>query len=548
MFKKFLSNFFGPKKETEKLENKTQFKYSPNKTEQERPKKPKLINNKLLKDKGFVNEGFEHFPDAKIVSKKRNTDKKQKSIQNSSSENYKELLGMFEKIEKTDGIFETKVKLSKSTTQIVQKWENALNNLNKEHQSATKEIIDVVIGFDFGTSSSKIVVNFPFNGDIDTYAFPVPKELRADNHEHCWKSILFYDKASDYFDVIPSSENMIQLSEIKTSLMNTFSNKIILENKGLQWTSEHISVIYLGILLKLIKGWVISDIVPKYYKNLNNIEYSWELNIGLPAAKLNEDKIIGKYTKIIHYAWIISNTNEKIKMTNYLSFFANQTQTKPDFLNIRPEVAAQSFGYIQSAMLDYGAYTVVDIGASTLDICVFNYVNIDDNEKQALFTANVDLLGAESINWIKIVNKQFNKKFLENDLQACIQSSFHTTLINTKTTRAATLREWDTIMPVIICGGGKSSDLHLNALNSCKKIWNNIAGGMIGNLSFINTSLPENLKVQCKKNQYHRLSVAWGLSIQQDLFAKVELPTDIQDLPKKKSIDITDRYIGPEHI
>ena len=114
--------------------------------------------------------------------------------------------------------------------------------------------------------------------------------------------------------------------------------------------------------------------------------------------------------------------------------------------------------------------------------------------------------------------------------------------------RAATLKEWDTSMPVIICGGGKSSELHLNALNNCKKTWNNIASGMRGNLSFINTSLPENLKVKCEKNQYHRLSVAWGLSIEQDLFAKVELPTDIQDLPRYRIIDITDRYVGAEHI
>ena len=80
-------------------------------------------------------------------------------------------------------------------------------------------------------------------------------------------------------------------------------------------------------------------------------------------------------------------------------------------MNIRPEVAAQSVGFIQSAMLDYGAYTVVDVGASTLDICIFNYINIEEIEKQALFTANVDLLGAESINWLGIVNKQFQKEF-----------------------------------------------------------------------------------------------------------------------------------------
>ena len=132
MFKKFLSNFLGPKKETEKLEYKNQIEYSTNKTEQETSKKQK--NSKTLKNKSFVNEVFEHFPDAKIVSPKRNTAKNQNSNQNRSSENYEELLSMFEKIEKTDGILQTKVKLSKATTQIIQKWENAFKNFNKEHQ------------------------------------------------------------------------------------------------------------------------------------------------------------------------------------------------------------------------------------------------------------------------------------------------------------------------------------------------------------------------------------------------------------------------------
>ena len=537
MFKKFLSNFFGSKKEIEKTKVKTYSEYS-----------IKSEQTKIPKNKDIIEEVFNNFPEAKILSEKQNFKKKDRVIKNDFDENYEELLEMFEKIDKTDGLIETKTKLSKSTIQTIQKWENSFSHYKVENKSDSSQIIDVVIGFDFGTSSSKIVVNFPFNGNIETHAFPVPKELRANNHEHCWKSILYYDKDSDYFDVIPSKESMIQLTGIKTSLMNTSSHMIILKKNDVQWTSEQISAVYLGILLKLIKGWVISDIVSKYYKDLTNIKYDWELNIGLPAAKIDEDKITGLYKNILNFAWIISETNEKIKMTNYHNLITNHKQKKLNFLNIRPEVAAQSVGFIQSAMLDYGAYTLVDIGASTLDICVFNYITNDDEEKHALFTANVDLLGAESINWIEIVNKKFNKKFKVSHLEKSIQSSFHNSLINTKKTRAPTLIEWDTNMPIIICGGGKDSKPHQNALNDCKNIWNRYEGGMIGNLKFIKPSLPESLKVECSENQYHRLSVAWGLSIEQEEFAKIELPKDIKDLPKYNKINYEDKFISKDQV
>ncbi len=107
---------------------------------------------------------------------------------------------------------------------------------------------------------------------------------------------------------------------------------------------------------------------------------------------------------------------------------------------------------------------------------------------------------------------------------------------------------WHSSMPVIICGGGKSSQVHQDALNNSKKIWNSESGGMTGNLKFINTTIPENLNVNCKNDQYHRLSVAWGLSIEQEEFAKIELPKDIKDLPKYNIVDYQARYIGAEHI
>ena len=92
---------------------------------------------------------------------------------------------MFEKIDKTDGLINKNLKLSETTILTIDKWKNAFDKSKSNDSNNNNEIVDVVIGFDFGTSSSKIVVSFPFNGDIDTFAFPVPRELRADNHEHC---------------------------------------------------------------------------------------------------------------------------------------------------------------------------------------------------------------------------------------------------------------------------------------------------------------------------------------------------------------------------
>lgn len=523
---KFLSNLFGSKEPIERPRGKTYYEYSKTKNE---PKKNKPLK---IKNKNSYLE--------------KNINEQDTIIFETSNENYEELLGLFEKIDKTDGLINKNLKLSETTILTIDKWKNAFDRSKSNDSNNNNEIVDVVIGFDFGTSSSKIVVSFPFNGDIDTFAFPVPRELRADNHEHCWKSILYYDEDSDCFDVIPKNDNVKQLSEIKTSLMNKSSNKIVLKKGDIPFTSENISVVYLGIMLKLIKGWVISDILPRHFRDISMLQPSWEVNIGLPAAKIDES-ITGLYKNTLKFAWIISESKEQIKITNFLDIIKNNN-SKFDFLNIRPEVAAQSVGFIQSAMLDYGAYTVVDVGASTLDICIFNYINIDDIEKQALFTANVDLLGAETINWIEIVNKQFSKEFKIIDLKKSIQSSFSTSLINTKDKRAGTLKEWHNSMPVIICGGGKSSQVHQDALNNSKKIWNSESGGMTGNLKFINTTIPENLNVNCKNDQYHRLSVAWGLSIEQEEFAKIELPKDIKDLPKYNIVDYQARYIGAEHI
>ena len=188
---------------------------------------------------------------------------------------------------------------------------------------------------------------------------------------------------------------------------------------------------------------------------------------------------------------------------------------------------------------------MVDIGASTLDICIFNINPNAYRSKTSLFTASVKLLGAETINWIKEVNTKFDKSFSQNDLKKEIQKAFNDALIFTKKERAATLKEWKSSFPIILSGGGKYSNLHESTIKNTKEWWKNYVSC---NLIFPEIVMPENVKINCSKKEYHRLSVAYGLSFENQHLLEYELPSDIENLPQLKKKDIEDNYIGPEQI
>ena len=72
--------------------------------------------------------------------------------------------------------------------------------------------------------------------------------------------------------------------------------------------------------------------------------------------------------------------------------------------------------------------------------------------------------------------------------------------------------------------------------------------GTFGDLDFRDVAVPKNLQYSCTEEEYHRLSVAWGLSIQELDFNSYVMPSDIDDVDKVTWIDITDFYIGAEQV
>ena len=71
---------------------------------------------------------------------------------------------------------------------------------------------------------------------------------------------------------------------------------------------------------------------------------------------------------------------------------------------------------------------------------------------------------------------------------------------------------------------------------------------MEGKINFIEAQTPDNLSHASPPNEYHRLSVAWGLSVPNLNFSVFTMPGDIDDIDKKPVRDFGDLYVGPEQV
>ena len=116
---------------------------------------------------------------------------------------HKILLKAFEDMVRTDGIENTHETISSNTQSFLQDLDQNFNSYIGSTKTEGQHFY-ITIGFDFGTSSSKIVVNAPF-GDGRSFAFPVPREFQMDHHPNLWKSILFQNNSKASFELIPDT-------------------------------------------------------------------------------------------------------------------------------------------------------------------------------------------------------------------------------------------------------------------------------------------------------------------------------------------------------
>jgi hypothetical protein len=294
-----------------------------------------------------------------------------------------------------------------------------------EHDGSKTQICDgksigareLVIGLDFGTSSTKIVIG---DSDIDK-AFAVEFSEALGVEKFLLPSRL-YKQDTKY----SLSDGATIFRDLKLGLLAN-ENDIDAQDKV---------VVFLALVLKHTRAWFFENhgLIYKSSKIL------WKLAVGLPSANhLNGDHK-ELFSKLSTYAWQLSLlpveniTDVEINKVREIPF--NDLSADPDFaeISIVPEIAAQIFGFVSSNSFDKDAkniYLMVDIGAGTVDSSLFHVKPAKAGKWSFTFyKTDVDLNGVMNlhrmrVDWWSNLAAKYSDKF-NCDLNSIRNSKFDT--------------------------------------------------------------------------------------------------------------------------
>lgn len=439
---------------------------------------------------------------------------------------------------------------------------------------------DVVIGLDFGTSSTKVIIA----DRALTKAFAVPFGSSDGIQRFLLPSRLYQ---SD--DVFSLSEGKAAHRDLKLALLANHSDE----------ETQVRVVAFLALVVRHARGWLLS-IHRDIYLQTNIL---WKLAVGLPTAHHLQSDQQALFQSIALAAWLVAGTNKiEISRDSVLAGMSRAKQldtgqlptrpTEEAEISIIPEIAAQIYGFVASNRFDRNAknvYLMVDIGAGTVDSSLFHVEHARGGKKKfTFFTSQVQPNGVMNLHrsriqwWIEqlsklnaeylpIISRLENVKLSTDRLSSIPESYrayFSGVSVNDQDNdvgpdgvffrkrvvaqvRGNTMwRAWNDDMltqqdlmgvPMFLCGGGARMEYYreieqeISRLQGCT--WLKVeARSLDVPKSLIAPGLP--------LHEYDRLSVAFGLSFLE--VGTVLKATPIEKNAPEPTIDRSDNYIDKD--
>lgn len=425
-------------------------------------------------------------------------------------------------------------------------------------------ICDVVIGLDFGTSCTKVVLRTPFF--FGNRAFAVPfRGFTPSKNPYLLPSRIWLTPSGEF--LLKEAPGCQSFSGIKLNLLEQIhvgmANR---EEARLDFSPPQLAVAYLALVLRFVREWFLNNKKDIY----GNFRLRWHINLGLPSADFDDESLYRLYQKILRAAFDLSLKPEGIKTTDLPETFEQIQEDAAEggpwenlILDVIPEVAAAVAGYARSSLRDprgAGLHLLVDIGAGTLDVCGFFLHQKEGSDQYWLHAKDVKLLGVIKLhqNRLAALNgmeiKYWDPYDTENLLPTKIEDYFSTpptsdvrnrlrkadeefsarcqetirrVVFRLRTQRDPLSSCWQDFLPVFICGGGSNVSFYKEVLEKISKwvrLWSRNKG-----LKIFTLPKPENFEVEFT-DQYHRLTVALGLS-----FPKIDIG---ECFPTRNSEDI----------
>ncbi|CAK1868497.1 putative ParM/StbA family protein [Vibrio crassostreae] len=373
--------------------------------------------------------------------------------------------------------------------------------------SSTRSRTQFIIGLDFGTSYTKVAIS-GFENKYTVQLLP---------NTHLLPTRFFIDSVGNCTLEQSDAVDKIEVSKLK-----------LIENKA-RTQDLAIMAAYCALVLKSARCWMLS----KESSRLVNYEIDWLLNVGLPTESSQNSRLTTLYRKIIKSAWKFSNINDGFslrELESYLSFGDVPDKLSShefsglheDCLSLFPEFVGQIQSYIRSPQRQNFAHLLIDVGGGTVDVAVFRVVENEGEYSYPIYGKSVKTIGAEVLNKKReSMGVKAADKWMEGEFKALIGD------VITNIPSGSYVED----IHCIFIGGGASLPLYKKALDDFKDKQKSYYPLRITGLNqpyeMVDTKLSE--------RDFHRVSVAYGLTFEPDDLGFLELGVVEKKTSYKKS-------------
>ncbi len=442
----------------------------------------------------------------------------------------------------------------------------------------TREVLDVVIGLDFGTSSTKVAVRTPFMAGGRTVAIPFG-DLAHPSCEYLLPTRLWCGPNGELG--LKESVGARSWTNLKIRLLDLSSaDDEIPGNDELEAVA--LSAGYLGLVLRRARQWFLTNEREAY----GHFELRWQLNVGIPSAGYDDERIRRMFAITSEAAWQLSTLEKYPSLGGALGaidYLLKRDRSPSIQTSVIPEVAAEVVGYARSPQRNPGLHVLVDVGASTLDICGFVLSESEGEDQYALLTAEVLRLGAFELHRMRVDaadpkhSDVASLQALSDDLIApipedvaiyvlgadaaaiqgleridqdyvvrCANAQMRT-IMPLKTRRDPRSPRWEEGLPVFVCGGaGRMLQVQSSIEESNDRLQR--ATGKAG-LQQLSLPVPSNLaNPDVDEETFQRLGVAYGLSFDSFDIGKIVPPAEISDIERARPRDWRSGFVDKDMV
>ena len=389
---------------------------------------------------------------------------------------------------------------------------------------------NLIMGIDFGTAATKVVVRAPNEVLPSEYVCAVDFGQFSEMEPSCLLQTAIWTDGENV--ELGRRENFRRVADMKIRLMQDESESVDLAE----------TVAYLAAVIRRAREW--------FAENngdwLGGVEEIWRYNIGIPAAIEHEKSrpMRGIYHLVGNAAVMLAESSVPINIrTARDSIQEANSSAQSGNVAFVPEVVAQAVGYAQDQGAIEGLSVIVDVGAWTLDACVFILLDANQGAKARfhVHAAKVENLGCLPLHQKReatigrsvdfeasrpMPRPEFysdDEREIEAirgvDAEFAEECAIAVRWVLGEAKRVAGKEQvffGRARIPFINCGGGCYAEPFKGV---SRKAWDgyvstgSVYNGRAEQAIHITVPKPQNLDAEgLDDDNYHRFSVAWGLS------------------------------------